>query len=73
MDAIQQGGLVGLNVMIGWSNDRWVASAVNPAGYRAGMWIFTGLAVLAVLFAHLLRRVETGPRGHGLETITAQR
>ena len=73
MDAIQQGGLVCVNVMIGWSNDHWAASAANPVGYRPGMWIFTVLAVLAVLFAHVLRRVETGPRGHGLETITSQR
>lgn len=73
MDAIQQGGLVGVNLMVGWSNDHWVASAANPVGYRAGMWIFTILAVLAALFAHLLRRVETGPRAHGLETITSQR
>jgi MFS family permease len=73
MDAIQQGGLVGVNVLIGWSNDHWMASAANPAGYRAGMWIFTTLAVLAVLFAHRLRRVESGPRAHGLETITSQR
>jgi MFS family permease len=72
MDAIQQAGLAGVNVMIGWSNDHWLASGANPAGYRPGMWIFTSLAVLAVLFSLILRRVETGPRAHGLETITAQ-
>jgi hypothetical protein len=59
--------------LIGWSNDRWLASADNPAGYQAGMWIFTALAVLGVVFAYVLRRVETGPHAHGLETITAQR
>jgi len=73
MDAIQQTGLVGVNVMIGWSNDRWLASAANPAGYRAGMWMFTCIALIAVSLALLLRRVETGPRAHGLETITAHR
>jgi MFS family permease len=73
LDAIQQLGLVSTNLMIGWANDHWLAGAANPAGYRAGMWMFTSLAVLAVLSASLLRQVETGPRAHGLETITAQR
>jgi MFS family permease len=73
VDAIQQIGLVLVNLLIGWSNDRWLASAANPAGYHPGMWMFTTLAVLGVLFAFVLRRVETGPRAHGLETITAQR
>ena len=73
VDAIQQIGLVAVNLLIGWSNDRWLASAANPAGYHPGMWIFTTLAVLGVVFAYLLRRVETGPHAHGLETITAQR
>ena len=72
LDAIQQAGMAGVNVMIGWSNDHWAASGANPAGYRPGMWIFTTFAVLAVMFAMLLRRVETGPRAHGLETITSQ-
>ena len=70
-DAVQQLGLVGTNLMIGRSNDRWSAGAANPAGYRPGMWIFTSLAMLAVLSAAVLHRVETGPQGHGLETITA--
>jgi MFS family permease len=73
LDAIQQAGMAGVNLMIGWSNDHWAAGAANPAGYRPGLWIFTTFAVLAVLFALLLRRVETGPRAHGLETITSQR
>jgi MFS family permease len=73
VDAIQQIGLVGVNLLIGWSNDRWLAGPANPQGYRAGMWIFTTLALLAVSFALVLRRVETGPRAHGLEIRTAQR
>jgi MFS family permease len=73
VDAIQQIGLVAVNLLIGWSNDRWLASATNPAGYHPGMWIFTTLAVLGVVCAYVLRRVETGPHAHGLETITAQR
>jgi MFS family permease len=73
MDAIQQAGLVGVNVLVGWSNDHWSASASNPTGYHGGMLVFTALAILAVLFAYMLRRVETGPRAHGLETIVAER
>jgi len=69
MDAIQQFGLVGFNLLIGWSNDHWAASSSNPAGYRPGMWMFSIVGVLALIFAVWLRRVETGPRGHGLETI----
>jgi hypothetical protein len=44
--------------------------AENPAGYRLGMWIFSVLGLLGVLFAFLLRQREMGPSGHGLETIT---
>jgi hypothetical protein len=32
--------------------------------------ILTSLGVVSMIFAILLRRRETGPRGHGLETIT---
>jgi MFS family permease len=73
LDAIQQLGLVVINLLIGWSNDHNLASAANPAGYRPSLWIFTGVAVAAVLVALLLRRAETGPGAHGLETITAGR
>ncbi len=72
LDTIQQAGLVGINLLIGWSNDHWLASAANPGGYHASLWIFTAIAGLAVVCAMLLRRVETGPRAHGLETITAK-
>jgi len=73
VDAIQQIGLVCVNLLIGWSNDHWLASAANPSGYRPGMWIFTILAGFAVFFALWLRRVETGPHAHGLETVTVHR
>ncbi len=72
LDTIQQIGLVIINLLIGWTNDRRLASAANPAGYHASMWTFTGIAVLAVLCALALRRAETGPRAHGLETITTK-
>jgi len=69
VDAIQQLGLVGANLAIGWTNDRWLAGPANPAGYGPGMLLFTASAVLAVIIAIVLRRVETGPDAHGLETI----
>jgi len=34
--------------------------------------ILTVLACLGVVFAILLRRRESGPHGHGLETITTK-
>ena len=44
--------------------------AANPAGYTPGMWMFSVLGFAGLLFALLLRRRETGPHAHGLETIT---
>jgi MFS family permease len=72
MTMIQNIGLAGFNLLIGWANDDSHASAANPAGYRMGMWIFSILGFLGVLFAFLLRQRELGPHGHGLETITAK-
>jgi MFS family permease len=72
MTMIQNIGLAGFNLLIGWANDHSHASADNPAGYRTGMWIFSILGFLGVLFAFLLRQRELGPHGHGLETITAK-
>jgi MFS family permease len=71
MTVIQNMGLFGFNLLIGWANDTSHASVANPAGYRLGMWIFSILGFLGVLFALLLRQREIGPHGHGLETITA--
>ncbi|HEV2386531.1 MAG TPA: MFS transporter [Candidatus Acidoferrales bacterium] len=72
LDSVQQLGLVVINLLIGWANDHWLASAANAAGYHAGMWMFTAIAGLAVFCAFFLWRVETGPSAHGLETITAR-
>lgn len=72
MTMIQNIGLAGFNLLIGWANDHGHASADNPAGYQMGMWIFSILGFLGVLFAFLLRQRELGPDGHGLETITAK-
>ena len=70
MTMIQNIGLAGLNLLVGWANDYGHAGPENPAGYHLGMWIFSVLGVLGVVCAWLLRQRETGPHGHGLETIT---
>jgi hypothetical protein len=67
---IQNIGLFGFNLMIGWANDYRNAGPANPHGYNLGMWIFSTLGFLGLLFAFLLRQRELGPHGHGLETIT---
>lgn len=72
MTMIQNIGLFGFNLLIGWANDYGHAGAENPAGYRLGMWIFSILGILGVFFAVLLRVRETGAQGHGLETITTK-
>ena len=72
MTMIQNIGLFGFNLLIGWANDHGGASVQNPQGYRLGMQIFSVLGFLGMLFAFLLRQRETGAHGHGLETITTK-
>ena len=72
MTLVQQLGVAGMNWMIGRTNDTFEASAANPVGYIPGMWIFTTLGFLGFFFAVLLRKQETGPDAHGLETITVK-
>ncbi len=67
MTMIQNIGLFGFNLLIGFANDYSGASAANPGGYNPGMWIFSILGFLGLLFAFLLRKSETGPGAHGLE------
>ncbi|HXO34858.1 MAG TPA: MFS transporter [Candidatus Acidoferrales bacterium] len=70
MTMIQNIGLAGFNLVVGWANDHSHAGPNNPNGYNLGMWIFSILGFLGLTFAFLLRRRELGPHGHGLETIT---
>jgi MFS family permease len=70
MTMIQNLGLFGFNLLVGWANNYRHAGAANPSGYNLGMWIFSVLGFLGVTFAFLLRQREMGPHGHGLETIT---
>jgi MFS family permease len=67
MTMIQNIGLFGFNLLIGFANDYSSASATNPGGYTPGMWIFSTLGFLGLIFAFLLRKSETGPNAHGLE------
>ena len=71
MTMIQNLGMTGMNWILGRANDTAGASATNPAGYLAMMKILTVLGFIGFALAFLLRQRETGPHGHGLETITA--
>jgi MFS family permease len=68
MTLIQQIGLAGMNWLIGWANNSKQASLSNPTGYNLGMWIFTSLGFVGLLFAYLLRKNEAGVKGHGLDS-----
>jgi MFS family permease len=72
MTLIQQIGFFILNLLIGKANDYSHAGLDNPGGYGLGMWIFSVLGFVGLTFAILLRIRETGPKGHGLETITTK-
>ena len=67
MTMIQNIGLFGFNLLIGYANDISNASIQNPNGYNLGMWIFSSLGFFGLLFAYLLRKSEMSPTGHGLE------
>ncbi len=67
MTMIQNIGLFGFNLLIGFANDISGASAANPDGYNLGMWIFSTLGFFGLLFAFLLRLSEKSSKGHGLE------
>jgi MFS family permease len=71
MMMLQNIGLTVCNLGAGALNDLGSAGAKNPDGYRGMLWMFTILSVAGLAFSALLRRRETGPHGHGLETITA--
>ncbi len=71
MTLVQQIGVMTVPLIIGFLNDHYQASAENPAGHNPGMWAFSILGFLALFFAIMLRREETGPNAHGLETIKA--
>ncbi len=67
MTMIQNIGLFGFNILIGWANDVSHAGITNPNGYHLGMWIFSCLGFFGLFFAFMLRVNERGPKAHGLE------
>jgi len=71
MMMLQNIAMMVVNVAAGALNDASGASAENPAGYRPMLWLFFLLSLFALVFAAALRARETGPRGHGLESIRA--
>ena len=71
MTMVQNIGMASLNWILGRANDAAGASATNPAGYLPMLKILTTLGLIGFCLAFLLRQRETGPRGHGLETIRA--
>jgi MFS family permease len=72
MTLCQQAGWFVVPLAIGFLNDRYAAGPENPAGYVPGMWFYTVLCAIGVLFAWLLWRHENGPHGHGLDRITTR-
>jgi len=71
MTMIQNLGMSGMNVVLGKANKIGGASAANPAGYLPMLKILTVMGFIGFALAFLLRQRETGPHGHGLETIKA--
>jgi MFS family permease len=67
MTLIQQIGVAFFAWLIGWTNDYSGASSQNPQGYNMGMWLFSLLGILGLIFSLFLRKAETGPNAHGLE------
>jgi MFS family permease len=72
MTMVQNVGIAGMNWGLGKANDMAGASQANPGGYLPMLRILTGMGVLGLFFALLLRQRERGPHGHGLETITTR-
>ena len=71
MTMLQNIAMMLANLAAGGLNDAFGASPENPAGYTPMLWFFFGLSLFGFVFAAALRVRETGPQGHGLETIKA--
>lgn len=69
MTMVQNIGMMLANLGAGALNDANGASAGNPAGYLPMLWMFLVLSLFGFVFSAALRRRETGPHGHGLESI----
>jgi MFS family permease len=71
MTMLQNIAMMLANLGAGALNDAFGASPENPPGYTPMLWFFFGLSLFGFVFAAALRVRETGPQGHGLETIKA--
>src|SRR5690606_11620338 len=67
MTLCQQVGVALVPLVVGRFNTSFGAGPEHPAGYAPGMWFYTALAALGLLFSYLLWRAESGPAAHGLE------
>ena len=63
MWVVQNAGIAGANLVAGWLNDSYAASAQNPTGYQPMMLFFFILGALGFVFAMMLWRMA-GPRFH---------
>jgi MFS family permease len=69
MTMVQNIGLTAFNLAVGALNDANGASPQNPRGYDPMLLTFALLSLSGFAFAALLRRRETGPHGHALESV----
>ncbi len=69
VNVLQNAGLAVCNLAAGWLNDAASAGPSNPGGFDAMLWFFGLLGVGAFAFVALLWLRESGPGGHGLESI----
>jgi len=63
MTMIQNVGLFGFNLLIGWAND-------FSGGYALGMWLFSILGFAGMMFAWLLKRSDAQHNDSRLEVMT---
>jgi MFS family permease len=71
MTFCQQIGMAAVPVVIGALNDWGGASPENVAGYAPGMWFYTALSALGLLFSWLLWRSGRGAGAHALDRAPA--
>lgn len=71
MTMVQNIGMMLCNLGAGVLNDANGAGPDNPGGYQPMLWMFFLLSLFGFVFAFALRVRETGPNGHGLESIRA--
>ena len=70
VNVLQNVGLAVCNLAAGWLNDENRAGPAHPSGFDAMLWFFGILSFVAFVFIALLWLRESGPNGHGLETLS---